>query len=1188
MADTGKQSPLGVNVLGSILSNTGLNINPVAAAHMGSSKTNSDYIFGSVVQNTVLRLLTWAINDGYLRGPGNSNATLSDATYNNLISIGTHTGWYAVTNPVWSSFMNTYAVWTGGEFDVTTNVYSKDIVFPVTGDYAFQVSADDTLNVYLDGVLVVASSDVPSDPNYPADKTVQKTITAGTHTLYFTIWNGWGPAGAAIQISKPDTTALWNTREIISESVSTIPALGNAKPPTYVVNDPSGTWTTLAVASGGGLPGPATSGYSVTSNVDQGQQATWIPYDTTNPNKSITQWGYVRLHALQAWYEFNWNGAVGSTAIVQYKDFCSSFMTANGFINYSNQAINAINASDTFLEGVYSNMDDLISADIAGVNLSTTDFGTDLINLGKTINLKNIATFGLPSNLLQTLGKNSAITQDLSLALLASGLSSAEISSISAGTASSITIPQEQQIYGAFLIITGTNLANVLAPLQCSTSGFTSLADLLNVQKLFPISYSSLTVPVYNGAPGLPTNSKTYYLIYSNGGLNNTLDSPAIREYVGVQLPSGNPQIFNNSVSPNNFRELPKGFGSYLKDVIPPSQAIAAGAFSYSMRQIRNIEYCNFQKFAKVVKGIETTNDLSQVNGTSKPTDQTLLNYGSAVTALGSGPYGAYTFSDMFGSMSGLPYPWKLMQDRINQLTTSTLSNIYRDLFLAVTWESATVSVQYTSYQVETSPGPPPTYTIYYHVTGVTVTQDGGGYGRGSAVAPTITINGGSGATATCTIGTTDSNAGSNGAGTFGRVTSASLTSSGTDTTTIPTITIQCPPITTAGATNTPSGTTGWASPMNDVVQSYIDQANAEIANIQRTNVDAATHLNVYWNVCGTQLKVEQRTRYIGITPVPVPKDYFMNSLTSSLYAFVDSVPSLSQDTKPHMSAQTLEAISDLLSSGGQSTVAMMRQERNQARLQTIGISLDNNMPDTLNVSALKTLTTNGTLPGAKEGIASPNGNMYTIPAWPENETAPCVNPPSEPMITTLTPQPGGTYVPAEKIITSATNPSTVLVTFPDRGICALPIPAIIAVTNPSDTSSITPIIAGYQPGSDTKPGDITPIITGDPNPVVNPLVPTGPASGPGISGIGGTGISGTSGTSGTGIGPAGNSSISTGTGTGVANHIVIIGVPSGLNVNNLPPNLDPNYTSSTLFPATPSIAQAIEQVIACNCDCWV
>ena len=1080
MADTGKQSPLGVNVLGSILSNTGLNINPVAAAHMGSSKTNSDYIFGSVVQNTVLRLLTWAINDGYLRGPGNSNATLTNDTYNNLISIG----------------------------------------------------------------------------------------------------------------------------------VNSLGALGNSKPPTYVINDPAGNWTTLAVASGGGLPGPATSGYSVTSNVDQGQQATWIPYDTTNPNKSITQWGYVRLHALQAWYEFNWNGAVGSTAIVQYKDFCASFISASGFISQSNKTILSLKDSDTFLEGVYSNMDDLISADIAGVNLSTTDFGTDLINLGKTINLKNIATFGLPSNLLQTLGKNSAITQDLSLALLASGLSSAEISSISAGTASSITIPQEQQIYGAFLIITGTNLANVLAPLQCSTSGFTSLADLLNVQKLFPISYSSLTVPVYNGAPGLPTNSKTYYLIYSNGGLNNTLDSPAIREYVGVQLPSGNPQIFNNSVSPNNFRELPKGFGSYLKDVIPPSQAIAAGAFSYSMRQIRNIEYCNFQKFAKVVKGIETTNDLTLVNGTSKPTDQTLSDFGTSVCALGSGPYGTYTYSDMVGCMSGLPYPWQLLQARISQLTTSTLSNIYRELFLAVTWEQATASLSleydyvtvsvgyYTSITDPLNPQypgywTPSTYQRRYRIAGVSRVDDGGGYGRGTAPPPAVSFSYGSfssdGATAVTAIGTNDADARSNSFGTFGRIKSLTL-SKGSYTNygsivqaadgqlgppTMPgtgapvansdiRIFIQAPPtqmpssigsVLPTGYVNTSTGTAGWSATMNNVLfgttNSYINQANAEIVVIQNNNVDAATHLKTYWNLMGTQLKIEQRARYTAITPTPDPKDYFMNPYPLTQTSFVDSIPELSKDTRPHMSSQTLEAISNMNLTGGQSVVAMMRQERNQSRLQTIGIELDNNMPDTLSLPNLKSLLTNGTLAGAVEGIQSPTGDLYTIPSWPANETA----------NTIITPIPIGIFV---------ANP-------------------VVNYTTTSDGS----ILTGFVPSTAVKSGDITPILEGATNPIVNVLVPVGPASGPGISGIGGTGISGIggtgiSGTSGTGIGTAGNSSISTGTGTGVANHIVIIGVPSGLNVNNLPPNLDPNYTSSTLFPATPSIAQAIEQVIACNCDCWV
>ena len=81
MADTGKQSPLGQNVLGGILQNRCLQINPNAEFFMGISKSNSQYTFGSLVENTVLRMLVWSINDGYLRG------VVSNSTYNNLISI---------------------------------------------------------------------------------------------------------------------------------------------------------------------------------------------------------------------------------------------------------------------------------------------------------------------------------------------------------------------------------------------------------------------------------------------------------------------------------------------------------------------------------------------------------------------------------------------------------------------------------------------------------------------------------------------------------------------------------------------------------------------------------------------------------------------------------------------------------------------------------------------------------------------------------------------------------------------------------------------------------------------------------------------------------------------------------------------------------------------------------------------
>lgn len=981
MSDSGKQSPLGVNVQGSILNNQGFTINPVAASYMGSSKTNDSYTFGSLVQNTVLRLQTLGINDGYIRNL--LTRVNSIDTYDNLINIG----------------------------------------------------------------------------------------------------------------------------------ATSIPALGNSKPPTYDVNDPSGIWSTSAqnyAAQKGvspALPGPANSGYALTSNTDQGQEATWFPYTGAsgdNPNTSISQWGYIRLHALQAWQEFNWNAEDVDWANPEYKEFVSSFLSADSFVNTSNQSIFSIYNSKGFLKGTYSNMSDLITADIAGISLSTQNLGSDLENAGNAIDLSTIDSFGLPSDLLRNLYKNNAVTSDVTLALVSSGLSNTEITSIINGKSGYVSKKSQQRIYGSFSVITGESLRNVLALLKCKTKGLESLSDLLSVRKLFPISYQTLTVPVYNISPS-PTNSKTYYLIFTNNGLNSQLTSPAITEIIGTQTIAGEPPIVDTVVEGTNFNQLPKGFGSYLYDIIPFSDAVAAGALSYSMQQVRNIKYCDIEIFAQIVKSMETTAGLPLTNGTDKPVDESLADTALSYIALGSGIYGTYTMSDLFGCMSGLPYPWQLIYQRITELQTNKLQNIYRENFLAITWEGAAVTVQYTDSGI----GPTP-----YTVTGITLTNPGGGYGRGSAPAPTITIAGGSGATATCTIGTDDTDAGSNGAGTFGRVTSVTLTSAGSPSGTIPTITIQYPPTATlavqasgsvaTGGTNTASGTVGWPATMNAVVQAYIDQANTEITAIRDNNPILSGILNTYWNICGTQLKREQRARYIAISPVAVVptdsasvvrKDYFLNPYPSSLYTFTDSIPSLAQDTRPHMSAQTLEAIADLSIAGGQSIVALMRESRNKNRLLEAGIQLDNNIPDGLNQTQLKQLTTNGTLPNDPNGIQG-ECNTFTTPAWPSN-----IDPVTNAQIS---PVPAGVFTNGTfKVITS------------------------------------------------TTPGDITPILTQCGDVSVNTLVPAGPEIETPIE------------------------------------DPYIIAVPIQVNPA-IPPQLDTQYTSSTLLSASPNIQEAIDKVIECNCDCWV
>lgn len=1005
MAETGKQSPLGMNVFGQFLSNIGLNVNPVAASYMGTSKTNASYTPGSLINHTVLRCLTYAINDAYLRGePGNpiKTATLANCI---ISGAGSPSG----------DILQVGSVTSGKEGKIE-------------------------LGMTLSGTGVTPGTTIIGNLSN-SDGT-----TSGSRWLLSTSSTVSTPTPMVATFTPGNTTITNDTYDqLISIGSGTLPVLGNAKPPTYVAEDPAGIWTTAAVNYGiqngypSALPGPATSGYGIEGITLQGQSATWLPYNTTNPNISVTQWGYLRLHALQAWNEFNWNSDEPTAANPNYSEFTNSFSQISGWITQENQTISIASNSAQFLDGVYSNMNDLMTGDIAGVNLSSFEFGTDLINLGKVIDLQDIESFGLPSNLLKAITTAGALTKDLSLALLAAGLDINEIQDISDGTIITPTKLQEQKIYGAYLIITGQNLIDVLAPLQCKTLGLTALSDLLDVKMMFPISYAAMTVPIYN-ADVVPTNSKTYYLLYVDGAINMALDTPTMRTYVGIQIPTSVPSTYERALNSTNYNDVPIGFGAYLRDIIPLDQAIAAGAWSFAMRQVRNIKFTDINRLGKAIQGLENNANLPLTAGTSKPTAQISTDAANSITALGSGPNGTYTMSDAFGCLTGLPYPWELLQNRIQNVSTTKLHNIYRENYLATTWSEAQVTIDCATRTV----GP----TTYYSIIGITVTDPGGGYGRGNAPVPSITISGGSGATAIVSIGTDDMDM-----TTFGKVTTVRISSSGIETTSLPTATIEAPPIgalpvtvtgeIATGGTNTISGTVAWPDPMNSVVQGYVSQANAEITSIYQNNIEQSVYLNAYWDICGAQLKREQRTRYKALTPVSIPKNYFSTSYPNQLSNFVDTLPAAAQDTRPHMTVQTLEALADLNTVGGQSLVAMMRESRNQTRLALAGLELDNSIPDTPTSDSQKAVTTNGTIGGAVDGITNlTTGTDYTIPSWPGN---------IDDGGNVLTPSPIGTY---------------------------------------------NPDLPKYQPTAGTAPGDITgPLLGADPNPSSGPRVPIGPTT---------------------------------------------------------------------------------------------
>jgi hypothetical protein len=353
----------------------------------------------------------------------------------------------------------------------------------------------------------------------------------------------------------------------------------------------------------------------------------------------LARYGFLRLIPRQALNEL----PAGN-----YVRFVSTFTTAYGKKTLLNNTIDTLEDSKTFLDGIYSNMNDLISCDITGVNQSTFYWGQDLINLGKALDLEYIDRYGEPVVLLKTLSKSRAISKALNLLLLSIGLTSDDIDIML--TTVSATEEQQKLIYAALFLIQGEDLEDILIPLNCQTRNLESLADLLNLKKIFPSSYRSLTYPVYN-AINLPSNSKTYYLVYK-----------------GDQ-----PNFDDSTISENN-----------LFSILPRELAFTSSAFRQAMMQIKNIKNVNILKFSQVVTNLENVNNLEFVNGTNIPSNSELIEQVQPTFAKGTGKHDRYNMCDYFGAMTNLHYKWKELQQKITELQTPVLTGLYSNLLNAL------------------------------------------------------------------------------------------------------------------------------------------------------------------------------------------------------------------------------------------------------------------------------------------------------------------------------------------------------------------------------------------------------------------------------------------------------------------------------------------------------------------------
>ena len=314
--------------------------------------------------------------------------------------------------------------------------------------------------------------------------------------------------------------------------------------------------------------------------------------------------------------------------------FAQAFGAAQGYISLTNNVIlSAVNVnSDDYLGPTFSDMNNLISGDIAKVNLAFPAFGADLAACGDLFSLENIDMFGTPAALLNQLAVKGNMlngsTPAVTAALKAQGLTDQDIADLVNLNVQSLFNPTgltqnafdtlQKLAYLALLNVSNTSninntgslvnglnntflpngtvpvqngsvvngLTNALLPLgalpaqngslqevldilDCTLPNIATMADLLNPVNIFPTSYSSLTLPTPNGS----------VLIYDvNGDVNSAIT----------------PILNSGTLAPVGCDDLAK--------IIPPATAAANRALQIAFQQIKGITRTTAPKLAAILQ----------------------------------------------------------------------------------------------------------------------------------------------------------------------------------------------------------------------------------------------------------------------------------------------------------------------------------------------------------------------------------------------------------------------------------------------------------------------------------------------------------------------------------------------------------------------------------------------------------
>ena len=344
--------------------------------------------------------------------------------------------------------------------------------------------------------------------------------------------------------------------------------------------------------------------------------------------------------------------------------FIQAFNQATTYNSQTNDFILSTQVGNAYISGTFTNMNDLITGGISSITTDPKALGADLANLGKLINLEDLENWGTPLNLVrQLVNLAGVVPPPLQIAFTVVGIEQDIVEDL-ADPELEVDDQTQRLMFAAMTGIRDSSLKQILKVFRVKTQGFTTMADLLNLQLTLPKSYSTLRIPSVNGF--IPV-----------------FEGSAITSAAKTLMPG------------YTLRASDTG---YQMTTVDKMAGMTTGEYAYgnkglaiALLQISGVIDMDLPKLAETLVELELSNQ-PLVNAMTKPITDDTQAYFKTLVPQGTGPNNTIVLGDLIGTASGYNMRTQFMNTvtSLNRMNTANLANVYGYMVKVVSgaWDS--------------------------------------------------------------------------------------------------------------------------------------------------------------------------------------------------------------------------------------------------------------------------------------------------------------------------------------------------------------------------------------------------------------------------------------------------------------------------------------------------------------------